>query len=168
VQEKYELWSRLLRDSGRDIVFQASWPDYVEDQDHAVAGSLPNNTDLWYKVGAQAHEFRFYSDVTPSWNAILDIANTAHEWNMARFHRPGSWAFMDMLEAGVTDKNGEKTVFWSHLYTKTIVLPTQARDKHRENSNSDRCLRERLPQLRRVTQPRGAVGAHGAAVAPRA
>ena len=26
VQEKYELWSKLLRVSGRDIVFQASWP----------------------------------------------------------------------------------------------------------------------------------------------
>ena len=107
VQEKYELWSRLLRSSGREIIFQASWPDYVEDiQNHATAGTLPSNVDLWNRVGTQAHEFRFYSDVTPNWDAVLDIANTAHEWQMARFHRPGSWAFMDMLEVGVTDKNG--------------------------------------------------------------
>ena len=32
---------------------------------------------------------------------------------------------------------GEKTVFLSHLYIKTIVLPRQARDKHRENSKKD-------------------------------
>jgi hypothetical protein len=29
---------------------------------------------------------------------------------------------------------GEKTVFLSHLYIKTMILPRQARDKHRENS----------------------------------
>jgi hypothetical protein len=27
-----------------------------------------------------------------------------------------------------------KTAFLSHLYIKTIILPRQARDKHRENS----------------------------------
>lgn len=130
VQEKYELWSRLLRNSGRDIVFQASWPDYVEDQDHAVAGSLPNNTDLWYKVGTQAHEFRFYSDVTPSWSAILDIANTAHEWNMARFHRPGSWAFMDMLEAGVTDKNGSTYLSFEESRSHVALWVLMAQPLH--------------------------------------
>ena len=52
-------------------------------------------------LSAQAHEFRFYNDITVNWEAILDIAATAHEYNMARFHRPGSWAFMDMLEVGV-------------------------------------------------------------------
>jgi hypothetical protein len=29
----------------------------------------------------------------------------------------------------------QKTAFLSHLYIKTIILPRQARDKHRENSN---------------------------------
>jgi hypothetical protein len=28
----------------------------------------------------------------------------------------------------------QKTAFWSHLYIKTIILPRQAWDKHRENS----------------------------------
>ena len=28
----------------------------------------------------------------------------------------------------------EKTAFWGHLYIKCIILPRQARDKHRENS----------------------------------
>ena len=57
---------------GRDIVFQASWPDYVEDQDHATAGTLPNNTDLWYKVGTQAHEFRS----NQPWAGCTDILMT--------------------------------------------------------------------------------------------
>jgi hypothetical protein len=34
--------------------------------------------------------------------------------------------------------SGKKTVFWSHLYIKTIFLPRQARDKHRENSKKVR------------------------------
>jgi hypothetical protein len=29
---------------------------------------------------------------------------------------------------------GKKTVFLSHLYFKTIILPRQARDKHRETA----------------------------------
>jgi hypothetical protein len=29
------------------------------------------------------------------------------------------------------------TAFLSHLYIKTIILPRQARDKHRENSKKD-------------------------------
>jgi hypothetical protein len=30
--------------------------------------------------------------------------------------------------------SGQKTVFFSHLYIKMMILPRQARDKHRENS----------------------------------
>jgi hypothetical protein len=29
---------------------------------------------------------------------------------------------------------GKKTVLFSHLYIKLMILPRQARDKHRENS----------------------------------
>eukprot|EP01050_Picozoa_sp_SAG11_P011107 SAG11_NODE_1153_length_5662_cov_51.111810_3_plen_457_part_00 len=130
MQQRYELWSRLLKDSGRDVLLQASWADYVEDQDHAVAGLLPNNTELWYKVATQAHEFRFYRDVTPNWSAILDIANTAHEWNMARFHRPGSWAFMDMLEAGVTDNNGRAYLSFEQSKSHVALWVLMAQPLH--------------------------------------
>jgi hypothetical protein len=34
---------------------------------------------------------------------------------------------------------GDKTVLLSHLYIKTIILPRQARDKHRENSKRPFC-----------------------------
>jgi hypothetical protein len=34
-----------------------------------------------------------------------------------------------------------KTAFLSHLYTKTIILPRQARDKHRETSKNDAVFR---------------------------
>eukprot|EP01047_Picozoa_sp_COSAG01_P056335 COSAG01_NODE_6375_length_3705_cov_2.301442_4_plen_313_part_00 len=50
---------------------------------------------------AAGHEFRFYNDNAPSWLHILDIAAWTHEADMRRFHRPGSWAFMDMLESGI-------------------------------------------------------------------
>ena len=32
---------------------------------------------------------------------------------------------------------GKKTVFLSHLYIKMIIMPRQARDKHRENSKRE-------------------------------
>ena len=34
----------------------------------------------------------------------------------------------------------EKTVFLRHLYIKIIILPRQARDKHRENSKKETVL----------------------------
>jgi hypothetical protein len=34
-----------------------------------------------------------------------------------------------------------KTVFFSHIYVKTNILPRQARDKHRENSKQTVLLR---------------------------
>jgi hypothetical protein len=33
---------------------------------------------------------------------------------------------------------GEKTALFSHLYIKTIILPRQARDKHRETTQKRR------------------------------
>ena len=54
-------------------------------------------------------------------------------------------------QADGTDGDGEhagdgegglrKTAFWSHLYVKTIILPRQARDKHREISKKDAVFR---------------------------
>jgi hypothetical protein len=37
-------------------------------------------------------------------------------------------------------EQGEKTGSFGHLYIKTIFLPRQARDKHRENQKRDRFL----------------------------
>eukprot|EP01051_Picozoa_sp_SAG22_P029890 SAG22_NODE_11306_length_491_cov_0.788265_1_plen_69_part_01 len=37
-------------------------------------------------------------------------------------------------------ESGKKTVLLSHLYIKMLILPRQARDKHRENSKIDRFL----------------------------
>jgi hypothetical protein len=38
---------------------------------------------------------------------------------------------------------GDKTVFFRHLYIKTMILPRQARDKHRENSKKEPFCRRR-------------------------
>jgi hypothetical protein len=48
----------------------------------------------------------------------------------------------------------EKTVFLRHLYIKIIILPRQARDKHRENSKKETVLlqaREQMKALRGET-----------------
>ena len=34
----------------------------------------------------------------------------------------------------IMDLSGKKTAFLSHLYIKMLILPKQARDKHRKNS----------------------------------
>jgi hypothetical protein len=41
----------------------------------------------------------------------------------------------------LVDSYLRKTAFLSHLYIKTIILPRQARDKHRENSKKDAVFR---------------------------
>eukprot|EP00040_Diaphanoeca_grandis_P017445 m.90939 g.90939 ORF g.90939 m.90939 type:complete len:522 (+) comp26438_c1_seq2:125-1690(+) len=95
--EKYELWSTLLNQSGREIVWEVSWPAYVWERQDPLGDF---NTDLWYHSASVGHEFRFYNDNAANWNHILDIAASTHELNMQRFNRPGAWAFMDMLESG--------------------------------------------------------------------
>ena len=53
----------------------------------------------------------------------------------------------DAWEAIMTP--GKNTVLLSHFYIKTIILPRQARDKHRENSKKDAVFRTNdhtLPQ----------------------
>lgn len=101
--EKYELWSRLLNQSGRSIAWEVSWPAYTfhRNSSAAEAGADPFNVDLWWHSAAVGHEFRFYNDNQANWLHILDIAAWTHEAGMGRFHRPGSWAFMDMLESGI-------------------------------------------------------------------
>jgi hypothetical protein len=41
---------------------------------------------------------------------------------------------------GLSDDAGKKTVFLSHLYIKIIILPRQARDKHRETTQKGTVL----------------------------
>jgi hypothetical protein len=59
-----------------------------------------------------------------------------------RDHKPRGSQSNDCRQNGGTtrDISGEKTVFLSHLYIKTISLPRQARDKHRESTHKERCV----------------------------
>jgi alpha-galactosidase len=104
--EKYELWSKLLNESGREIPWEVSWPAYTYHHTAGPgagekAGEDPFNTDLWWHSASVGHEFRFYNDNNAEWAHILDIAAFTHEARLSRFHRPGAWAFMDMLESGI-------------------------------------------------------------------
>eukprot|EP00750_Incisomonas_marina_P019012 INCI3197.1.p1 GENE.INCI3197.1~~INCI3197.1.p1 ORF type:complete len:526 (+),score=35.14 INCI3197.1:277-1854(+) len=100
--EKYELWSRLLNESGREIPWEVSWPAYVWHKGPGEqAGADPYNQDLWYHSTAVGHETRMYLDNSPEWDHILDIAAFGHEAQLSKYHRPGSMAFLDMLEVGV-------------------------------------------------------------------
>ena len=51
-------------------------------------------------------------------------------------------------------KTGKKTVFLSHLYIKMLILPRQARDKHKENSKKDAFLQDQ-------GRDRAVLGPHG-------
>ena len=57
-----------------------------------------------------------------------------------------------------SDVAGKKTVLWSRLYIKTIILPRQARDKRRDSTqNRDRFL----AGVRRGAEGRADLGAGG-------
>jgi hypothetical protein len=53
----------------------------------------------------------------------------------ARFAAEGGVRILDLHEVA---KQVRKTPFWSHFYIKTILLPRQAREKHRKNSKKHR------------------------------
>eukprot|EP01046_Picozoa_sp_COSAG06_P064742 COSAG06_NODE_15605_length_1058_cov_7.644421_1_plen_139_part_00 len=60
---------------------------------------------------------------------------------------------------------GEKTGFFGHLYIKMLILPRQARDKHRENSKKEwRLVEERYdatdPLYRRLLAASGEKRTH--------
>jgi hypothetical protein len=51
--EKYELWSRLLNQSGRSIAWEVSWPAYTFHRSVTgeKAGADTFNVDLWWQSG---------------------------------------------------------------------------------------------------------------------
>lgn len=100
---KYELWSKLLNESGRQIPWEVSWPAYTYKRypDPVTTGNDPFNQDLWYHATAVGHEVRVYNDNAANWKHILDIASFGHEAQLSKYHRPGSYAFLDMLESGI-------------------------------------------------------------------
>lgn len=97
--EKYELWSGLF--AKHNISWEVSWPAYTFDRDYNTTAARAFNTDLWYRSAAAGQEFRFYNDNRADWLHIMDIAAATHEMDLKRFHQPGSYAFMDMLESGI-------------------------------------------------------------------
>ena len=122
--EKYELWSRLLNESDRSIIWEVSWPAYTYHHEPGpTAAEDPFNADLWWHSAAVGHEFRFYNDNAADWEHILDIAAFTHEAKLGRFHRPGSWAFMDMLESGI----GPLTLAESRAHFALWVIMAQVR-----------------------------------------
>jgi hypothetical protein len=92
----------------------------------------------WYKIGfttltlGDCPTFFPLPSLTPGSSDRLTAEQRGALPNWV--HKAGSGN--DQVQVGTwTDgKPGEKTVFWSHLYTKAIILPRQARDKHRETT----------------------------------
>ena len=67
----------------------------------------------------------------PEWSFWQAGIGTAAKYNATTFSpRVGDW----------TNVQVRKTVFFRHLYIKVMILPRQARDKHRENSKRHRFL----------------------------
>ena len=68
----------------------------------------------------------------------LAIRSQARHGGRAYLHRDEP--ARRQLRENRREETGEKTVFLSHLCIKMLILPRQARDKHRENSETDRFL----------------------------
>ena len=73
----------------------------------------------------------------------LPLADLVGAGAMARFVPTAPPELLEMLD-GVEVR---KRSFLSHLYIKTIILPRQARDKHRENSKKDAVFGTGMIQL---------------------
>ena len=62
---------------------------------------------------------------------------------------------LDLKLAALTLTLLRKTAFLSHLFIKTIILPRQARDKHRENSKKMAFFAPASPRRPRGSSDRG-------------
>jgi hypothetical protein len=82
----YHLWGTLLNNSGRDIVWEASLPAYT-----AVDFNF---------VSSFSHEWRFYEDIRPDWNEIMQIVDYAVDNNILSYLKPGQYPLLDMMEVG--------------------------------------------------------------------
>eukprot|EP01046_Picozoa_sp_COSAG06_P020153 COSAG06_NODE_1465_length_9371_cov_8.861842_3_plen_213_part_00 len=119
----------------------------------AVSGYVQSTSDgADYQGGASFHFISFHFTQTISGPTQGNASfypdrhrTTARKW---RFHL-GFFGFASSggcdgwLEHVRTERAAEvrKTYFLRHLYTKTIVSPRQARDKHRKNSKTDGVFR---------------------------
>jgi hypothetical protein len=83
----YEQWGALFHAAGRSIVWEASLPAY--------------NTNISLDfVASFSHEFRYYRDIRPDWDVIMDIVDYTVTNDILRYARPGQWPLMDMMEVG--------------------------------------------------------------------
>ena len=80
---------------------------------------------LWYAIS---------SDNAKTWSTPIPMLGCRG----VRHDPKGVWPQLLMLSNGVlTLTTGKETPLLRHFYTKCIILPRQARDKHRENSKKE-------------------------------
>ena len=86
----YAHWGSLFNNSGRAIVWEASYPAYQ---------LYTSDFDLQYAVSF-SHEFRFFDDIRPQWAEIMSLVDYTIANDIQRIARPGQYPLIDMLEVG--------------------------------------------------------------------
>ena len=86
----YARWGSLFNNSGRAIVWEASYPAYQ---------LYTSDAALQYAVSF-SHEFRFFDDIRPQWDEIMSLVDYTVANDIQRIARPGQYPLIDMLEVG--------------------------------------------------------------------
>jgi len=87
----YARWGQLLNNSGRAIVWEASYPAYLP--------GYTSDADLQY-ASSFSHEFRFFDDIRPDFAEIMLLVDYTIRNDIQRIARPGQYPLIDMLEVG--------------------------------------------------------------------
>jgi len=78
MKEKYKLWSSLLTQSQRPVVFSCSWPAYESFE----------NIDFNY-VASICHLWRDWIDIRDSWDSWMNIID--HQILLSPYNGPSHW-----------------------------------------------------------------------------
>jgi beta-fructofuranosidase len=108
------------------------YPGICSVNAHAPSAACASGVNLVVAVPADRSDPLLQNWSKPGYNPVAGNVKAAPPAS-------GSFSCGDPSAAWRTTA-GKKTVFKSHLCIKTIILPRQARDKHRENSKTDRFL----------------------------
>lgn len=129
MNDAYPAMSHFLNSTGRQIMFQCSWPAYDQDMDYTP---LPPSCNLW----------RNYGDIRATWASIKDIMNVwaDHQDKWAKYAGPGHWNDPDMIVVGMDggslteDESKTQFAIWSILAAPLLmtgdlrVMPQWAKD----------------------------------------
>ena len=101
----YPLFGQALNKTGKQIIYQCSWPAYIQNHGESINPVIDNTT--LDEISKYCNVWRNYNDVQDSWDSVEGIINYWSR-NYSNYYNdqflnvagPGGWNHPDMLIGG--------------------------------------------------------------------